>query len=76
MNFLMKQIMKRKMKDVPKEQQEMLMALVEKDPKFFENIAKEIKEKTKGGMDEQMASMQVMMKHKQKLQQIAQGIQK
>lgn len=67
----MKQALKRKMKNVPPEQQEMLMKLVEKDPKFFQKMAEDIKAKTKGGMDEQMAAMQVMMANKNKLQQIA-----
>ena len=73
-NFLMKKALKHKMKDVPPEQQEMLMKLVEKDPQFFQKMAEEIKEKTKGGLDEQTAAMQVMMKHKDKLQDLAKGI--
>ena len=43
--FLMKQAIKSQMKGVPKEQQEMMMRAIEKDPQFFENIAKEIKQK-------------------------------
>lgn len=67
----MKQALKYKMKDVPKEQQEMLFKLIEKDPQFFQKMAEEIKQKTKAGLDEQTAAMQVMMKHKDKLQSLA-----
>lgn len=71
-NFLMKKALQAKMKDVPKEQQEMLFKLVEKDPEFFKKMAEEIKAKKKSGMTEQMAAMQVMMANKEKLQKLAQ----
>jgi hypothetical protein len=44
-NFLMKAMLKSQMKNVPKEQQEMLLMLVEKNPDFFQKIALEIQEK-------------------------------
>jgi len=63
-------MMKQQLKNLPPEQAEKIMTAFEKDPKFFEQIAKEIKEKTKNGANQQNASMQVMMKHKQKLQDL------
>lgn len=70
MNFLMKQVMKRQMKGLPPEQQEMFMKMIDKDPDFFSNLAKEIKEETKKGAGEQAAAMKVIMKHKDKLQSL------
>jgi len=51
------------------------MKLVEKDPGLFKKMGDEIKAKTKGGINEQTASMQVMMKYKNELQRIAKDIQ-
>ncbi len=62
--------MKQQLKNLPPEQADRIMNAFEKDPKFFEQIAKEIKEKVKAGANQQNASMQVMMKHKEKLQEL------
>lgn len=56
------------MKGVPEEQQNMIMDAFEKNPDLFKKIAKEIQEKTKAGKDQQLASMEVMMKYKSELQ--------
>jgi len=70
MNFLMKQMMKRQMKGLPLDQQDMFMKMIEKDPDFFTNLAKEIQEENKKGVDEQQAAMTVIMRHKDKLQEL------
>jgi predicted transcriptional regulator len=74
-NFLMKKLMEHKLKNLPADQKDMIMALMEKNPKLFEEIAKEIQAKVKAGTPEQTASMQVMMKHKNELQKLAQEYQ-
>lgn len=74
-NFLAKKAMEHKLKDVPPEQREMLMKLIEKNPDLFKKMGNEIKAKTKEGINEQTASMQVMMKYKNELQKIAKDIQ-
>ncbi len=68
--FLMKQAIKSQMKGVPKEQQEMMMSAIEKDPQFFENIAKEIEQKVKEGKSKTAASMEVMRKHQDELRRL------
>ncbi len=73
--FLSKKLLESQLKKLPKEQQELIMALMEKNPKLFEKIAKEIKELTKNGMDEQLASMNVMMKYKSEVQKVVSEIQ-
>lgn len=69
-NFLMKQSIKSQMKNVPQAQQDMMMAAVEKNPEFFENIAKEIQQKVKEGKSETAASMEVMRKHQDELRKL------
>ena len=72
-NFLMKQMLKRQLKGVPEAQQKIIMDAIEKNPEFFENIGKEIKQRTDGGMNQMAATMQVMERHKAELQKLMQG---
>ena len=66
-NLVMKQAMKSQMKNLPKEQQEKLLSAMDKDPEFFENIAKQIKQKEKEGKGKMEASMLVMRENQDKL---------
>lgn len=77
-NFLLKQTLK--WKGVPADQIDSIADKIESNPEMMEamkklgdnkevvllmeTIQKEIEEKTKGGMDQMMATMNVMMKHK------------
>lgn len=65
--FLMKQAMKSQLKHVPQAEQEMLLDLVEKNPAFFENLAKELQEGMKTGKDQHTVMMEIMTKHKEEL---------
>ncbi len=69
-NFLMKAMLKRQMKGVPEAEQERLLAMIEKNPDFFMKIATEVQEKTKGGMGQQDAMMQVMKKYENELREV------
>jgi hypothetical protein len=75
-NFLMKKMLKSQMKGLPEAQQELILAMFEKDPQFFKQMADEIKEKTKQGKSQQQASMEVMFLHKDRFQQIAAQLKK
>ena len=55
------------LKNVPKEQQEQLFAMISKNPDLFQNIAKEAQEKIKGGMDQTAAVMAVVQKYQSEL---------
>ncbi len=68
--FLMKQAMKSQLKGVPQAEQDMLLDLVERNPDFFENLAKELQEGMKSGKDQQTVMMELMNKHKDELQNI------
>ena len=65
-------MMKSQMKDVPEDQQEMLLAMVEKDPQLFQKIAKEVQEEMKSGKDQMSAAMAVMPKYQEQIQKLMQ----
>lgn len=69
-NFMLKQMLKRKMKGVPEAQQEMMLNAVEENPEFFKKIGDEIKQKQKEGKGEMEATMEVMRKHQAELQRL------
>ena len=67
-NMLMKRLLKSKMKDVPEDQQDMILSAIEKNPDFFQKIGLEIQAKMKGGKDQMTATMEVMQSHQEELQ--------
>lgn len=66
----MKAMLRRQMKDLPKDQQDKIITAFEKDPEFFKKIAEEIQAKIKSGKDQQTAAMEVMMANQHKLSQL------
>ena len=58
------------MKDVPADQRDMIMGMIEKNPDFFETIAKEIQEEIAKGKDQMAATMEVMQRHQEKLKEL------
>ncbi len=62
--------MESKLKNLPPEQKELIMTLMNEHPELMQKIAQEIKEKKKQGVDEQTASMQVMFRYKDQIQKI------
>lgn len=69
-NFLMKKLLKSKMKDIPEAEQEKILNAIEKNPDFFQNIATEVQTKMKEGKDQMTATMEVMKKHQEDLKKI------
>jgi hypothetical protein len=67
-SFLLRQAMKWKMRDVPKETQEQVMGMVENNPELFKKIGEEIERRKKGGESEMKATMEVMKKYRSELQ--------
>lgn len=67
-NFAMKKLLEKQLKDAPPEQREMITALMEKNPKLFEQIAKEMQEELKKNGNNQMAAaMKVMPKYQKEM---------
>ena len=62
-DLLLKKMLKSQLKGMPEAQQDMIISAVEKNPKLFEDIAKEAQEKIKGGMNQQAATMPVSYTH-------------
>ncbi len=60
-NYAMKKMLQSQMKDVPQEQQDMIMEMVENDPKLFEKVAKEMQEEMKQNGNNQMAAAQKVL---------------
>lgn len=69
-DFFIKKMVESKMKDVPKEQQEKMLALIQKNPELFQKIALEIQAEMKSGKDEMAAAMLVMGRYKTDLEKI------
>lgn len=67
-NFMMRKLIERQLKDVPPDQKEMIMTLVEKNPELFEKIALEMQAEMKSGKDQMAAAMKVMPKYQTQLQ--------
>ncbi len=56
------------MKDVPADQREMIIGLVEKNPDLFQTIAKEVESEMANGKDQMAATMAVMQRYQTELQ--------
>lgn len=69
-DFLIKKLVQSKMKNVPKEQQDMIIALVSENPEFFKKIQSQVETKKKQGQNEQMAMMQVMRENQAEIQKL------
>jgi len=55
------------MKDVPEEQREMMLKMVEKNPELFKKIGDEVERRVKGGELQMKATMEVMKKYRSEL---------
>lgn len=67
-DYMMRKLLEKQLKDVPADQKEMIMTMVEKDPKLFEKIALEMQAEMKSGKDQMTAAMKVMPKYQAQLQ--------
>lgn len=70
MNFILKALIKKQLKDVPEDQIDMIIAVVEKNPEFFKRIAGDIQAKVKTGMSEQDAAKAVLEGNKEEMMKI------
>lgn len=67
-NFIMKKMLQSQTKHLPKDQQEMILGMLEKDPKLFETIALEMQTEMKKGKGQLSAAMVVLPKYKARLE--------
>lgn len=67
-NFLLKKMLRTQ--GVPEAQIDMFITMMEKNPELFKNIATEIQEKVKGGMNQMDAGMIIMKKYEADLKKL------
>ncbi len=72
-NFLMKQMLKQQLKNLPKPAQEAVLNAFEKNPEFFKNLINEIAQKVKSGVPQATAVQQVMMSKRAEFQKMLTG---
>jgi hypothetical protein len=75
-NFIMKKMLQSQTKHLPKDQQEMILGMLEKDPKLFETIAAEMQAEMKKGKGQLSAAMAVLPKYKDRLEALKSGVAK
>jgi hypothetical protein len=67
-NFILRQVAKFKMKDMPEREREQMLMFLEKDPELMKKIGDEIDRRVKKGGEQQMkATMDVMKKYRSEL---------
>lgn len=69
-DFMMKQVLKHKLKNVPEAQRDLIMGLMEKNPDFFKKIGEEIEKRKRSGQSETEATMAVMREHQSEFQKL------
>lgn len=69
-SFLTEKLVRSKMKNLPKQQQDMFIKLIEENPELFKKIGDEVKALTKSGSSEMTATMQVMRKYQAEIQKL------
>lgn len=66
--YALKKVVQSQMKNAPADQQQMILAMLEKDPAMFEKIAKEMQEELKKNGNNQMAAaMKVLPKYQKEI---------
>jgi plasmid maintenance system antidote protein VapI len=68
--FFIKQLIKRKLGNLPPEMQERMAKAIDKDPEFFSNLSKEIEREIKNGKTETVAAISVMKKHQARFREL------
>lgn len=71
--LLLNQYAKWKMRDVPKDERERMVALVSKNPELFKKMGEEIERRKNGGESEMKANMEVMKKYRIELSALMRG---
>ncbi|MBP9749569.1 MAG: hypothetical protein KBD21_02470 [Candidatus Pacebacteria bacterium] len=67
-DFLVKKVAERQLKDLPPQQRDMIMKLLENNPDLFMKMSKEVEHKIKKeGKDQMLAMMEVGKKYQKEL---------
>ncbi len=68
--FLMKRAMAAQLKDIPEEQRNKIIAIVEKNPEFFERLALDIQERIANGMTQEEATVRVLASNQDEMKKL------
>lgn len=71
-SFFMRKMLESQMKGVPKEEQDKIFAMLEKDPELFQKIGSEVEKEVKNGKDQMSATMEVVKKYESDLKRLMQ----
>jgi mRNA-degrading endonuclease RelE of RelBE toxin-antitoxin system len=75
-NFLIKKMAEKQLKNMPQEQRDMIMTILENNPDLFVKMSKEVEHKVKKeGKDQTLAMMEVGKKYQKELQEALGGQQ-
>ena len=69
-NFMLKQFFKSQLKNVPADQQEKMVAVIEKNPELFTVMGAKIQEKVKAGKDQMAAALEVAKEYEGQLKEV------
>jgi hypothetical protein len=69
-DYITEKLIRAKMKNLPKAQQDMFIKLIQENPELFKKIGDEVKALTKSGTSEMTATMQVMRKYQAEIQRL------
>jgi gas vesicle protein len=69
-NFILRKLLDKQLKDVPEEQKEKIMKLIEEKPELFQMIAMKAQEKMKQGKSQMDAVMEVVKENESELKGI------
>ena len=70
--FFLKQMLGKQLANLPKEEQEKILAAFDKNPDFFSNLTDKISARIKNGEPQMTAIMAVVNEHKTELQNLLQ----
>ncbi len=70
-NFALKKLVEKQLKNVPADQQQMILAMLEKNPALFEKIAKEFEVEMKtNGNNQMQAAAKVLPKYQKEILEV------
>ncbi len=70
-DFAVKKLLEKQLKDVPEDQKQMILEMVQKDPQLFEKIAKELQAELKtNGNNQTQAAMKVLPKYQAEIMKV------
>ena len=69
-NFVLKKVLKSKLKGMNPAEQDKIISMVEKNPEFFKKVNDEVEKRKKSGQSEVEATMTVMREHQSELNKL------